>query len=113
MQLELFTTFDDRKPLLDYWRKSLKEWPANVREWRHQRDTTGWSMATGGYSFARILFMDGKITRQAYKRWWKFHRRVMRWDRRMQCPLNAERIHGGAGQSNQPETPTPLDGASC
>jgi hypothetical protein len=26
---------------------------------------------------------------------------------------NAERIHGGAGQSNQPETPTPLDGASC
>jgi hypothetical protein len=26
---------------------------------------------------------------------------------------NAERIHGGAGQSKQPETPTPLDGASC
>lgn len=28
-------------------------------------------------------------------------------------PHNAERIHGGAGQPNQPETPTPLDGASC
>lgn len=26
---------------------------------------------------------------------------------------NAERIHGGAELSNQPETPTPLDGASC
>ena len=26
---------------------------------------------------------------------------------------NAERIHGGAGLTNQPETPTPLDGASC
>jgi len=26
---------------------------------------------------------------------------------------NAERIHGGAGLSNQPETSTPLDGASC
>jgi len=26
---------------------------------------------------------------------------------------NAERIHGGAGLPNQPETPTPLDGASC
>lgn len=26
---------------------------------------------------------------------------------------NAERIHGGAGQSNQPETHTPLDGAAC
>jgi hypothetical protein len=26
---------------------------------------------------------------------------------------NAERIHGGAGQSKQSETPTPLDGASC
>lgn len=29
------------------------------------------------------------------------------------CPPNVERIHGGAGQSKQPETPTPLDGASC
>ena len=28
-------------------------------------------------------------------------------------PPNAERIHGGAGQPKQPETPTPLDGASC
>lgn len=28
------------------------------------------------------------------------------------CP-NAERIHGGAGQSKQPETPTPLDDAAC
>jgi len=26
---------------------------------------------------------------------------------------NAKRIHGGAGQPNQLETPTPLDGASC
>lgn len=26
---------------------------------------------------------------------------------------NDERIHGGAEQSNQSETPTPLDGASC
>ena len=26
---------------------------------------------------------------------------------------NAERIHGGAGLPNQPETPPPLDGASC
>jgi len=29
------------------------------------------------------------------------------------CPTNDERIHGGAGLPNQPETPTPLDGASC
>jgi len=29
------------------------------------------------------------------------------------CSANAERIHGGAGQSKQPETPTPLDDASC
>ena len=28
-------------------------------------------------------------------------------------PENAERIHGGARQSSQSETPTPLDGASC
>jgi hypothetical protein len=27
--------------------------------------------------------------------------------------LNAGRIHGSAGLTNQPETPTPLDGASC
>lgn len=26
---------------------------------------------------------------------------------------NAERIHGGAGLPKQPETPTPLDDASC
>jgi hypothetical protein len=26
---------------------------------------------------------------------------------------NAERIHGGAGLTKQPETPTPLDDASC
>ncbi len=33
---------------------------------------------------------------------------------RNEFPLpNAERIHGGAGLPNQPEKPTPLDGASC
>jgi hypothetical protein len=36
-----------------------------------------------------------------------------RWMVRVLCDANAERIHGGDGLTNQPETPTPLDGASC
>lgn len=86
MQLELFTTLDERKPLLDYWRECLKAWPAKVREYRHYRNTTGWSMATGGFSFARRLFRAGKITRKDFKRWWKFHRRVRRWNEKAQQP---------------------------
>lgn len=46
------------------------------------------------------------------------YKRSMVRPREWQNPMerfceNAERIHGGAGQSKQPETSTPLDGASC
>ena len=84
LQFNLFPVKNpNREPtLLPYWNRELKRWPAKVFQSRHYRGTTGWSMATGGYSFARILFSERKITRRELRRWWKFYQRVMRWDRR-------------------------------
>lgn len=81
MQLELF----QRAPcehLFPYWKGRLDRWPSEVFEWRHYRDTTGWSMATGEFSFARFLFRHGQLTRQQFRRFFRFARRVKRWDRR-------------------------------
>jgi len=82
-QLELFTE-EYREPahFVEHYMKRLSEWPAEIMCWRHHRESSGWSMATGGYSFARSLFFNRKITRRGLRRWWKFHQRVMRWDRR-------------------------------
>jgi hypothetical protein len=82
MQLELFTEdFRERPTLVAYWRKQLTAWPRRVFDNRHYRDTTGWSMATGGFVFARLLFGEDRLTRAEYKRFRRFHRRVSRWDR--------------------------------
>jgi hypothetical protein len=82
-QLELFTDeYRDPANLVARYRKLLTEWPAEIMSWRHHRESSGWSMATGGYSFARSLFFNRKITRVELRRWWKFHQRVKRWDRR-------------------------------
>jgi hypothetical protein len=85
MQLELFPqleALEDRRFLVDYWRRSLREWLKKVWRFRHYRDTTGWSMACGGFLFAKLLFLDGKMTRKEFRRWWRFSRRVRRWDER-------------------------------
>jgi len=87
-QIELFTLSRSPKGLMDYWRKSLAQWPVDVFQWRHDRNTTGWSMSTGGFTFARLLFSEGKISRKTFKRFWKFNRRVVRW--------NAFNVEGGA-----------------
>jgi hypothetical protein len=82
VQLELFQEAEPAGELEKSWRKSLTGWPAEVWEWRHFRHTTGWSMAAGRYVFARILFASGRITKQEFKRWWRFHQRVMIWDKK-------------------------------
>jgi hypothetical protein len=68
--------------LFPYWRERLAEWPCEVRYWRHDRNTTGWSMASQGFSFARFLFGEGEMTRQEFRRWFKFNCRVRRWSRK-------------------------------
>lgn len=67
--------------LHQYWRSQLKDWIHDVRYYRHARNTTGWSWATGGYDFARWLFRDGAMSRAELRRYFRLHRRVMRWDR--------------------------------
>jgi hypothetical protein len=80
MQLELFpATFHERLRLIAGWRSELARWPRDVFAYRHFRSATGWSMATGRFFFARLLFREGE--RAEYKRFRRFHRRVSRWDR--------------------------------
>jgi len=72
------------------------------------------------------LSQDG--IKELYRQWskstmsagWLMHTEnginsFIQWATTAPCDFsqNAERIHGGAGLTNQPETPTPLDGASC
>lgn len=83
MQLELFESdkVDQYAHLYQHWQKDLEDWPREVFSFRHDRDTTGWSMASSGFIYARMLFQCGKITRKAFRRYWKFNRRVHRWNR--------------------------------
>ena len=84
LELDLFEP-EYREPahFAVYWRERLANWPGDVFYWRHARDTTGWSIACGGFFFARCLFSRGLIDRDEFKRWAWFNRRVRRWDRRV------------------------------
>ena len=79
-QPELFAR-DPSEGLYPYWRESLRVWLDDVRFYRHIRDTTGWSMATQGLLFAECLMRHGQMTRAEFRRWWRFERRVKRWDK--------------------------------
>jgi len=79
-QLELFAK-DGSEHLFPYWRDSLRQWVNEVRFYRGAWNSTGWSMATQGYSFAQLLFRHGQMTRKELRRWFRFHRRVKRLDR--------------------------------
>lgn len=65
------------------WREDLMEWPQEVWVSRHNRETSGWSMATQTYCHARWLFREGQMGRAELKRWWKFNRRVQMWDKKV------------------------------
>jgi len=80
MQLELFQR-DPYEHLFPYWRERLDRWPTTVFEWRHHRYTTGWSMATQQFFFAEALFRQGQLTREQFRRFLRFERRVRRWDK--------------------------------
>jgi hypothetical protein len=82
MQLELFEPekVDQYAHLYDHWKNDLIEWPREIFHYRHQRYTTGWSMASSGYMYARMLYRCGKITLIDLRRYWKFNRRVTRWN---------------------------------
>jgi hypothetical protein len=89
MQLELFKV-DPYAHLFPYWKERLASWPRDVFEYRHYRNTTGWSMATGGFCFARLLFGRGQLTRDEFRRFFRLDRRVRRWDRKDETCMNAE-----------------------
>jgi hypothetical protein len=77
------------------------EWPH--REWHDRAESSPHAHIGDAISECRRLILNAETTQ---------YRLVKRTDE--EIPLeNAERIHGGAGLPNQPETPTPLDGASC
>tara|TARA_R110000868_G_C10387083_1_gene719936 strand:- start:108 stop:389 length:282 start_codon:yes stop_codon:yes gene_type:complete len=82
MQLELFAPekVDQYAHLYALWKKDLLAWPSEIFEFRHFRNTTGWSMASSSFIYARMLFQSGKITRSDFRRYWKFNRRVRRLD---------------------------------
>lgn len=78
-QLELFQS-TGWEHLFPYWRERLKNWPAEAWMFRHNRETTGWSVARQGYAFAQWLFSHGQMSREELKRWWRFSRRLDAWD---------------------------------
>lgn len=80
VQLELFSTAPINEHT-KYWKKCLKEWPSDILANRHFRNTTGWSMAVGYFSFALLLFRAGELTKDQFKRYCRLNRRVRRWDR--------------------------------
>lgn len=79
-EIQVITQDRERLRLTDYWRERLRRWPSDVLFWRHHRDTTGWSMATQGFCFARFLFRDGLMSKVEFRRWFSLHRRVRRLD---------------------------------
>jgi hypothetical protein len=78
-QLDLLPK-DDWEHLFPYWRDSLKSDINDAFYFRHARNTTGWSSCRGGISFARFLFRHGQMTKNEFCRYWKFFRRVERWE---------------------------------
>jgi hypothetical protein len=87
-QLELFAPADTLTegppppPNCAHWFKQLRQWPAEVFNWRHATNTTGWSVATAGLSFAIMLHRAGNLDTEEFRRYCKFNRRVRAWDRR-------------------------------
>lgn len=80
-QLSLFRV-DPYTHLFPYWREQLTQWPKEALYYRHHRNCTGWSMALGGYDFARMLFRHGQLSREQLRRYWRFNRRLWRMEGR-------------------------------
>jgi hypothetical protein len=54
-------------------------------------------MATSYYIFARFLFQEGQIDRKQLKKYWRFDKRVSRWNEKIECPCC-----GGSGKQPLP-----------
>lgn len=65
-----------------YWREMLSIWLEDIWSYRHDKYTTGWSMATQGFCYARWLYRDAAMPRAEFRRWWRLNRRVMLWERK-------------------------------
>ena len=59
---------------------AVSSWPAAVMEFRHARNTTGWSTASRRFLFALALHETGEMSADELARWERFDRRVRRWD---------------------------------
>lgn len=86
VQLELFKECKTHR-LSSYWRSRLSQWPGEVMSSRHKPDSSGWSMATQGLKFAIWLFKAREMHGCEFRRWCRFNRRVLRWDKKQQ-PTN-------------------------
>lgn len=63
---------------IEHWQKSLTAWIKEAFIYRHSRQTTGWSCAMHGISFAYSLHNAGKISQKQYARFQRFHQRLER-----------------------------------
>jgi hypothetical protein len=68
------------KRLVDYWRKSLEDWPRQVFQFRHYLGCTGWSMATQGLCFAEWLHAEGWLSDSELGRYQAFDKRIQAWE---------------------------------
>lgn len=79
-QLTLDIAHDPHEHLWPYWQERLREWVRDALYYRHSRGCTGWSTVTSGFMFARLLFRSGQLSRQQFRRYWKFNRRIQRME---------------------------------
>lgn len=66
--------------LYPFWQESLKSWIKDALYYRNAQGCTGWSMVTGGFMYARLLYSHGQLSRAMFKRYWKFNRRIQRME---------------------------------
>lgn len=78
-QIELIPK-NEWEHLYPHWRESLQHAIRDAFYFRHARNTTGWSYAIGGISFAESLFRHGQLTREEFRRYFVFFRRTWKME---------------------------------
>jgi len=68
--------------LIKYWQSSLNDRIHLAFEFRHNTETTGWSMATQGFSFALFLWSKGRMPRSTLRRYFRFFKHLEHWEQK-------------------------------
>jgi hypothetical protein len=79
---DLFGETCQDQHLFPYWREQLIQGMKDVFHFRHNVNTTGWSLASMSTVFAKMLYDSNQMSDHEYRRWMRFKARINRWERR-------------------------------